>query len=397
MNPYSIYLHVPFCSHRCGYCDFNTYAGQEALIPKYVHALCREIEIVTGSAGECLPIHTIFFGGGTPSLLPAEAIANILQVLEGCFRIQPDLEVTLEANPGTVSLESFRRMRACGVNRLSLGVQSSNPGELLLLERQHDFIDVIRAVGWARQAGFENINLDLIYGLPYQTLESWLTTLDRALRLAPDHLSLYALTIEHGTPMKHWIARGLLDEPDSDTAADMYEASSCVLADAGYVQYEISNWAWQTMDGEVMACKHNLQYWRNQPYLGFGAGAHGYATKLRIANVLSPSAYIERIDKFDPSKPVNFPQSPATAEIQPVDQRSEMAETMMMGMRLVLEGVSARMFADRFNIGLEQVYGKEIEKLRKWGLVEWAGENADMLRITEQGRLLGNRVFSEFL
>lgn len=397
MHPYSIYLHVPFCRHRCGYCDFNTYAGLDTLIPDYVRALCQEIEIVASSAGERLPAHTIFFGGGTPSLLPVEAIAHILRVLETCFQFQSGMEITLEANPGTVSLESLRDMRACGINRLSLGVQSSNPGELQLLERQHDFFDVIRSVGWSRQAGFENINLDLIYGLPYQTLKSWLITLDRSLDLSPDHLSLYALTVEHGTPMKYWVERGLLDEPDPDIAADMYEASSGILADAGYVQYEISNWARQTMGGEVVACRHNLQYWRNQPYLGLGAGAHGYANKLRVANVLSPSAYIDRVTKYDPKDKLEFPQSPSTAEVLPIDQQTEMAELMIMGMRLVSEGVSAEAFALRFNVGLEEVYGEEIERLLRWGLVEWSGDNANILRLTEGGRLLGNRVFREFL
>ena len=369
----------------------------EDLIPAYVQALCQEAEIVAGAAGERrLPIHTIFFGGGTPSLLPVADIAHILQVLEELYQFQPEIEITLEANPGTVSLETLRGMRACGVNRLSIGVQSSNPGELKLLERQHDFFDVIRAMGWARRAGFENINLDLIYGLPYQSVQGWETTLGRALDLAPEHFSLYALTVEHGTPMKHWIERGLLNEPDADQAAERYESGSRLLVEAGFVQYEISNWARKSGEGEVMACRHNLQYWRNLPYLGLGAGAHGYANDMRVANVLSPAAYIERIAKGD-SEALVFPQSPATAEAQPIDLKTEMAEMMMMGMRLVFEGVSANAFEQRFKIGLEQVYGKEIRKLLALGLVEWAGEYSEILRITEQGRLLGNMVFREFL
>lgn len=398
MHPFhSIYLHIPFCRHRCGYCDFNTYAGQDALIPAYVQALCREIEIVAGLLTDRLPVHTIFFGGGTPSLLPVEDVSKILEVLETCFDFQPDIEISLEANPGTLSLEWLKGLRASGVNRLSLGVQSSNPDELQLLERQHDFFDVIHAVGWARQAGFENINLDLIYGLPYQTLPSWSTTLERALSLHPEHFSLYALSIEHGTPMQHYVARGRLNEPDPDLAADMYEASASFLAEVGYVQYEISNWACRDASGGVMACRHNLQYWRTLPYLGFGAGAHGYAHQTRVANVLSPSAYIERIKHYQSSQQLPFPHSPATAQAQSIDRRTEMAEAMMMGMRLVAEGVSAEAFARRFDVRLEQAYAAEIEKLLKFGLVEWVGGESGVLRITEHGRLLGNHVFKEFL
>jgi oxygen-independent coproporphyrinogen-3 oxidase len=394
MNPYSIYLHIPFCIHRCAYCDFNTYAGIENLIPAYVQALCREIELDAESAGEKLPVHTVFFGGGTPSLLPAAEIEHILTILELAFDLQPGIEITLEANPGTISLDYWRDLRSLGVNRLSLGMQSGNAEQLRLLERQHGLLDVLQAVDWARRAAFDNLNLDLIFGIPYQTLEMWQETLERALALRPDHLSLYALTLEHGTPMQSWVNRGLLPQPDDDLAADMYEAASQRLAEAGFAQYEISNWARQAGDGNIFSCRHNLQYWRNLPYLGFGAGAHGYASGVRTANVLSPAAYIKRCQE---GYPLEFPRTPATLEINPIGRQAEIGETMMMGLRLTREGVSAKSFEKRFGISLDEQFKDQIERLGKLGLLEWGEDNRDILRLTPRGRLLGNQVFMEFI
>jgi oxygen-independent coproporphyrinogen-3 oxidase len=413
MTAYSIYLHIPFCRHRCAYCDFNTYAGLEGLILEYTRALCREIEYSAQASGERLMVQTVFFGGGTPSLLPAGELETILECLDRSFSLSSDLELTLEANPGTVDLQYLRELRRLGVNRLSLGMQSAQPGELRLLEREHDFGDVIQAVSWARQAGFENLNLDLIFGLPYQSLVSWQQNLELALGLEPEHLSLYALTLEHGTPMQHWVSRGLLDEPDPDLAAEMYERASDTLESKGYAQYEISNWARREGNGKVSSCRHNLQYWRCLPYLGFGAGAHGYAAGLRVANVLSPGMYVSRFPPIQDDPPeekadlaarmtigssfVNlstFPRTPATAQATEIDRAAEMGEVMMMGLRLTEEGVSRAGFEERFGSGLEAVYPKQIERLVKLSLLEWKG---DSLRLTKRGRLLGNQVFVEFI
>ena len=394
MPDYSIYLHIPFCIHRCAYCDFNTYAGLEQLIPAYVEALCREINQSAESAAERFPVHTIFFGGGTPSLLPAGQVERILSTLERVFDFKPGIEVTLEANPGTVSQPYWRDLRPLGVNRLSLGMQSANNEQLRLLERQHGLLDVLQAVDWARKAGFANLNLDLIFGIPYQTLEMWRQTLERALALRPDHLSLYALTLEHGTPMQNWVNRGLLPQPDDDLAADMYETASQRLAEAGFGQYEISNWARQDESGNLFSCRHNLQYWRNLPYLGFGAGAHGYAVGMRTANVLSPSAYIKRCQAGSPQE---FPRTAATVEANPISLQSEIGETMMMGLRLTREGVSASIFEQRFGVPITDLFQNRIERLENAGLLEWAGENHDILRLTSRGRLLGNQVFMEFI
>ncbi|HMK09165.1 MAG TPA: coproporphyrinogen-III oxidase family protein, partial [Anaerolineales bacterium] len=225
--PLSIYLHIPFCIHRCAYCDFNTYAGLEAQMPAYVAALQQELRQVgcalSGVAGPPPEAHTVFFGGGTPSLLPSSSIEAILGTVRTGFRLTEDAEVTLEANPGSIARQDLERLLRAGVNRLSLGAQSAQPADLRLLERGHTFADVVAAVGQARTAGFDNINLDLIYGLPWQAGKGWVDTMRRAIDLRPEHLSLYALSLEHGTPLRAWVERGLVASPDPDLAADMYE------------------------------------------------------------------------------------------------------------------------------------------------------------------------------
>jgi len=406
---YSIYLHVPFCTHRCAYCDFNTYAGQEAMIPAYVDALCREIEFVgdrfsspngRGIRGEG-EIHTIFFGGGTPSLLSPNQFEPILKAIRANFSLMDNTEITMEANPGTVSYENLLELRKLGINRISFGVQSANTEELRMLERAHNFFDVIGAVLSARKAGFDNLNLDLIYGLPEQTLRTWQTTVKRILDLHPEHISAYALTLEHGTPLGSWSAKGLLPLPDPDLAADMYEWASEIFESAGYHQYEISNWAKPERE-----CKHNLQYWRGLPYLAFGAGAHGYANGYRYSNVLRIKTYIDRLTSYGFTD-YQFPITPATVNHHKQTLQDDMSEFMMTGLRLTQEGISEDEFRARFGTSVRDVYEKEIEELLKFGLLDWsesASLNArgvrsegEVLRLTQRGRLLGNQAFMRFL
>jgi len=415
MDLHSLYLHIPFCIHRCGYCDFNTYAGQESLIPAYSAALCAEIKQSADSAGGRLPVHTIFFGGGTPSLLPLPELERILQALYASFEIQPTAEISLEANPGTLSAEYLSGLRSLGFNRLSLGVQSAHPAELRLLERIHDYPSVIQSVRWARRAGFDNLNLDLIFGLPDQRLETWQRTLELTAGLHPEHFSLYAFSLEHGTPFSRWAGRGLLSVPDPDLAADMYEWACERLDLLNYAQYEISNWAAVSRrdvlsppDGlypptsPALACRHNLQYWRNLPYLGFGAGAHGYAAAYRTANVLAPAAYIQRL-QHPAAEPPSFPSTSATQTLTPIDQETEIGETMMMGLRLTRAGISESAFQSRFGRSLEQVFSAQIQHYTQAGLLEWvslpdwADDDGRRLRLTPRGRLLGNQVFAAFI
>ena len=384
MSAHALYLHIPFCTHRCAYCDFNTYAGKDALIPAYVDGLIREIN--AQSAGERHLASSIFFGGGTPSLLSTPQLASLMDALRAKFTWSSNIEISLEANPGTVSATYLQALRQMGFTRISFGVQSAHPADLHLLERTHDFWEVIRAVKWARQAGFENLSLDLIFGLPEQPLSRWQDTVKRALELHPEHLSLYALTIESGTPLGHWAARGLVPLPDSDLAADMYVWASEFLAQNGYIQYEISNWA-----KAGRACRHNLQYWRNLPYFGFGAGAHGYIDRIRYANVLSIPAYLRRLQK--PSS-----RFPAAVSRKEISRREAMQETMMLGLRLTEEGVAEDAFAARYGETMSAVFSAEIEELLALGLVEWAGEpKKRRLRLSPHAYFLSNQVFRRFV
>ena len=410
---YSLYLSIPFCRARCAYCDFNSYAGLEGLIPAYAEALAREIRWA-GSTGQ-RSAHTIFFGGGTPSLVPLPELTRVWAALREAFTLSVEAEMTLEANPGTVDGAYLAGVRSLGVNRLSLGVQSANAAELARLGRIHTFDEAQEAVRLARAAEFENINLDLIMGLPGQTLAVWQETLARVLELQVEHLSCYILSVEEGTPLHARVASGQWPEPDPDLAADMYEWTSETLAANGFEQYEISNWgrgqkqaaSRPTVEVErpaalhpmadadfrnpAFACRHNLTYWRNESYLGFGAGAHGCVGGWRYSNVLTPQAYVERLEHGGAA---DFPFSPALAEKVPVSQAETMDETLMLGLRLVREGVAAEPFGRRFGTSLEERYGAVLDRLARQGLVQWTGQRA---RLTRAGRLLGNVVFREFV
>jgi oxygen-independent coproporphyrinogen-3 oxidase len=387
------------------------------MIPAYVVALCKEIEFVSSRLpsskrrGAGSEVHTIFFGGGTPSLLTPKQFELILRTIRDNFTLTGDSEITIEANPGTCSFVQLLDLRSLGINRISLGVQSANTEELHMLERAHNFFDVIEAVTSARKAGFDNLNLDLIYGLPEQTLSTWQTTLKRILNLHPEHISAYALTLEHGTPFGRWSTKGLLPLPDPDLAAEMYECASEVLEANGYIQYEISNWAKDLASAgglrrdahnyPSLACRHNLQYWRGFPYLAFGAGAHGYANGYRYSNILRIKTYIDRLTSPNSLIPnLQFPLTPATVNHHKQTPNDDMSEFMMTGLRLTQEGVSEEDFQERFGQSLREVYGKEIDELLKLGLIErlvGTGGRPSLLRITNRGRLLGNQVFIKFV
>lgn len=409
----SIYLHIPFCKHRCAYCDFNTYAGQEAMIPAYVEALIREIEFIGSHSNiPTFNVPTVFFGGGTPSLLSGTQFASVMSALSSAFALSADAEVTIEANPGTISPEKLESIRKAGINRISFGVQSSNTEELRMLEREHDFFTVIEAVSTARKAGFNNLNLDLIYALPEQTLESWQTTVKRVLELEPEHISAYALTLEHGTPFGKWADKGILPLPDPDLAADMYEWTMDYLQQSGYTQYEISNWAKQ-VEGQKSkvndlrpstfvsfphyACKHNIQYWRSLPYLGLGAGAHGYAGGYRYSNALRIKTYIDRLTN-DQLPITNYPLTPATVNQHKQTLKDDISDYMINNLRLVEAGIAESDFRLRFGSGLLDVYPNEIEELIRAGLLEKkTSDGSEVFRLTRRGRLLGNQVFLRFV
>jgi oxygen-independent coproporphyrinogen-3 oxidase len=382
--PLAIYLHIPFCRTKCTYCAFNTYTNLDSLIEPFVDALVHEIRIASKPNQK---VHTVFFGGGTPSLLTPEQIKRILTAIEASFSVLPDAEISLEANPNDITGDYLSELRRIGINRLSLGMQSANLSELTLFARRHDNDQTVQAVSAARAAGFDNLNLDLIYGVPHQTLSNWDWSLQQMLTLQPDHVSLYALGLEDGTPMQEWVAKGRLPTPDDDLTADMYELATEKLANAGYEQYEISNWS---KPGHQ--CRHNLQYWRNLPYAGFGPGAHGYADGVRYSTILSPQRYIKALQ--DSSASYIFPNTPATHETVIVDRAEEIAETLIMGLRLTQEGINRQTFDQRFGIDLVELHRPIIEKYVTYGLLHVEDE---VVRITQQGRLLSNMIFRELV
>lgn len=371
----SLYIHIPFCQAKCTYCDFNSFAGLDELFDDYAAALVREMELV-----EPAPIKTIYVGGGTPTVLPLEHLGTVLEGVRDVFVLNRDVEISIEANPGTLVPDKLRRLSALGVNRLSLGVQSFDRGELAQLGRIHSAAEAVTAFYSARQAGFDNINLDLIYGLPGQPIASWQDSLQRALDLQPDHLSLYALTVEESTPLAVAIGRNELPAPDPDLAADMYEFAQALLLSAGYLHYEISNWA--RTPGHV--CQHNLTYWHNEAYQGIGAGAHSWRNTRRWSNTAYPQDYVTQ---------VLAGQHPVAAE-EIVSPELEMAETMIMRLRLLDEGANFGRIQQRFGFDPKAVYANEVEELIELGLLEPQDSG---VRLSERGRLLGNQVFVRFL
>jgi oxygen-independent coproporphyrinogen III oxidase len=385
-NQVAVYIHIPFCHHRCSYCDFNIYAGMKSLYTPYVEAIAEEIAVMAARVGR-VRVPSIYFGGGTPSLLPAELIGGLLTAVRTFFDVDDDAEVTLEANPSDVPADYFTLLRSWGVNRLSLGVQSSHADELQLLRRGHSFADAVATYEAARRAGFENVNLDLIYGLPDQPIEKWRITLERIIALQPDHISAYSLQIEPRTAMLRWVQNGRAPEPDEDDVAAMYELTHEMLERASFEHYEISNWASAgRSEGrrEGFRSAHNLVYWRNDPYFGFGCGAHSSFEGKRYSNVLHPRGYIEHVKRT----------GEAIVEVEEIDRALEMGEMLMLGLRLIEEGVERARFKDRFGVELDEVYSATIEQLLAQGLLE---SDDERIRLTARGRLLGNRVFAEFL
>lgn len=390
----SLYLHIPFCQSKCAYCDFNSYAGLESLIEPYVGALIAEMELWQEPSRD-MSVATVFLGGGTPSLLPLPEMERIVAALRPRFRLAADAEFSCEANPGTVDFPYLQGLRSLGVNRLSLGVQSFHDDELATLGRIHTAAQAREAYHTARQAGFDNVNLDLIYGLPRQTMAAWQQTVREAIALQPDHLSLYALSLEEGTPLADAVAHGRLPPPDVDLAADMYLWAEDALAAARYQHYEISNWA---LPGRP--CRHNLTYWLNEPYLGLGAGAHSCFGGFRFANVREPRRYVALVEESAKGHgrlaEGLAPFLAGLGHIASVEQTTAartMTETVVLGLRLV-EGLPLEEFRRRFGQELMSAYGPQVEELEALGLLQRVD---GCLRLTARGRLLGNEAFLRFL
>ncbi len=387
-DPISLYVHIPFCTAKCGYCDFNSYAGSEHLIPSYSGALVKEAELWRkGTAGRTM--NTVFFGGGTPSLTPLDEMKRIMEGLRSSFDIAADAEISLEANPNSIDEPHLTGLLDLGFNRLSIGVQSLHDDELKSLDRLHSAAEAGEAFRAARVAGFSNISVDLMFGLPNQKMSSWQESVDGALALEPDHISLYALTVEEGTPLARDVARGRTPSPDPDSQADQYEWTEDRLAEAAYDHYEISNWA-----KPGFQCAHNLTYWHCREYLGLGAGAHSYLDGVRFAVAALPSKYLELVDEswqtLESGGEMKMRQVVSGETITP---ELGMADTLILGLRLT-EGVSLAGFRERFDVDACERFDEELKEPFEHRLVEVADGN---LRLTRRGRLLGNEVFARLL
>ncbi len=346
----------------------------EPLYEPYVQALLKEIRQQVRHKAT-----TLFIGGGTPSLLAPQELGSLIGAVREHFQLDDQAEVTVECNPGTVTRDYLTELRAQGANRLSFGAQSADPDELKLLGREHGFEDVIRAVDNARAAGFININFDLIFGLPRQQLSTWRTTLQRAVEINPEHISLYALTIENGTPMYDWTKRGEVPYPDPDAAADMYDHAEAELDKHGYGHYEISNWCKPGHEAQ-----HNLVYWRNEPYFGLGAGAHSSDIANRWWKVRRPADYIARAEKGES----------LIMGSETIDARTSRGETMMLGLRLLQEGVNHERFAARHGDAIARFFAKDLKTAEAQGLIT---NDAERVLLTQRGRFLSNQVMKLFV
>jgi len=388
-NPLSLYLHIPFCSVRCSYCAFNTYTDLEALIPAYVDALCREIEFLSENNPHPI-VHTVFFGGGTPSLLTVEQYRLIFHTLHQYFDFTDDVEISLESNPNDLSIDYLRGLKDVGFNRLSIGMQSATEKVLQLFDREHDAEMVGDAVSFARQAGFDNVNVDVIFASPHETMDDWKQTVTMLGDLQPDHISMYGLELKGGTDLRIKVDAGELPQPDDDLFADMYEYASDMFSEMGYGQYEISNWC--KPDRE---CKHNLQYWRNLPYAGLGAGAHGFAGGYRYSVITAPQRYVKTLLSEGVSEKNNiFPLTPAVAKFTKVELADDLYETIMMGLRLTNEGLHRPSFKQRFGKDFVDMFLDGVTRFEKMGLLAIEDER---VHLTDAGRLLSNSVIREFV
>ncbi|RMG55045.1 MAG: radical SAM family heme chaperone HemW [Acidobacteria bacterium] len=375
---WGLYVHIPFCPYHCIYCDFDAGVYSRHLIPHYVAALRREMAFVGQNAPQDVIADTVYFGGGTPSLFPVDRLAEILRSLDEHFIILEGAEITLEANPESITRQRAEALRRLGINRVSVGVQSFIDEELRMLGRGHTVEDVQAAFAALRQAGFQNINLDLIGGLPGQSMERWLSTLDAAFALRPEHLSMYLLEVHEGTPLARLLAQGRLPRPDDELSVEMYYALCDRARAEGYEHYELSNYCLPGFHS-----RHNLKYWSDEPYWGFGSSAASYDGRERRVNVRTPRAYIDRVRQC----------GHATAERIPMTPERRRQEALFLGLRRI-RGIDLGEFRARYGVDPWSAYEAELQPLVDAGLVVKEGGH---LKLTRKGWVLSNEVFAVFV
>ena len=370
--PLELYVHIPFCVRKCQYCDFLSGPSDEETKDRYIEALLKEIRAAEHT--EDYEIVSVFIGGGTPSALKAEAIASIMRTLQEQFFFCEDAEVTIEANPGTVDLEKLTIYRNVGINRLSLGLQSTDAEELKLLGRIHSYEEFLKSYEWAREAGFSNINIDLMFAIPGQTGEAWRQHLYQVAELNPEHISAYSLIIEEGTPF----AEQNLDLPDEDTEYQMYEDTAEILERYGYRQYEISNYAKQGY-----MCRHNAGYWQRREYLGFGLGASSLYREMRFSNTRRMQEYLKESRNPDQIR----------KDVTVLSRNERIEEFMFLGLRMT-EGISEKKFEENFDVRLMDVYGDILQKYEETGFMEHIETK---WRLTRKGIHVSNHILADFL
>ena len=378
----AIYIHIPFCVRKCAYCDFLSAPATQELQEQYAGALVREIrdwEKWYPGRKDSYLVNSVFFGGGTPSILQPELLTGVADAVRDSFEMSCDAEITVECNPGTLDKKKLRAYRAAGVNRLSIGLQSSENEELLLLGRIHTWDDFLKSYALAREAGFDNLNIDLMSALPGQTLQSWQNTLHKVLALKPEHISAYSLIIEEGTPFYERYGGkdcGML--PDEDTERRMYAGTGQILKEAGYHRYEISNYA---LPGRE--CRHNICYWDGTEYLGFGTGAASLFEEERFCRIRDTQEYIAAVTN----------ETDTRIERNVRSEKEHMEEFMFLGLRM-MRGISKAEFADRFGVTVDKVYSAVLEKYIGYGLLR---EEGDRIFLTPEGIDVSNVIFQEFL
>ncbi len=370
--PLELYVHIPFCVRKCQYCDFLSGPSDEETKDRYIEALLKEIRAAEHT--EDYEIVSVFIGGGTPSALKAEAIASIMRTLQEQFFFCEDAEVTIEANPGTVDLEKLTIYRNVGINRLSLGLQSTDAEELKLLGRIHSYEEFLKSYEWARKAGFSNINIDLMFAIPGQTGEAWRQHLYQVAELNPEHISAYSLIIEEGTPF----AEQNLDLPDEDTEYQMYEDTAEILERYGYRQYEISNYAKQGY-----MCRHNAGYWQRLEYLGFGLGASSLYGGMRFSNTHQMQEYLKASRNPDQIR----------KDVTVLSRNEQIEEFMFLGLRMT-EGISEKKFEENFDVRLMDIYGDILQKYEETGFMEHIETK---WRLTRKGIHVSNHILADFL
>jgi oxygen-independent coproporphyrinogen III oxidase len=371
-----LYVHIPFCKSKCHYCDFNSYAQSEHLINRYIDALNQELVLYKP---HLQALKSVYFGGGTPSILTTEQITRVFDAIRRNYYIREKAELTLEVNPGTCSLDKLRMIRMHGVNRLSIGLQAFDDESLAKLGRIHNVEDFIKVYKDAREAGFDNINVDLIFGLPWQTRKDWMISLKQTILLDPEHISIYNLTIEKETKLGRDLQEGKIAKIPQELEAEMFEDAIKVLKASGYDHYEISNFA-----KPGRRSLHNQIYWKNEEYLGIGAGATSYLSRVRYTNVKDIPGYMDKI----------LGQSQfAIIEKESLTTAKRIGETIMLNLRM-LEGFNKVALGERFKVNIDAMYGPTIKMLSQEGLLK---EDREMVMLTDTGVMVANRVFQRFV